>query len=463
MRALHLFLASLLAFVCAFVVLPRAAHAKGDNKSIGVYAEGPDAEEIRAAVVSAMPEGITVVDASKVKDAFGKAGLKAGLGKAFDNPKQRDKILDKVRKAAQGGSIDAVLIARSSSVKGKSKVHFFLVEASGEGTSFDEEVSLPAKSKKKPKDSDAARRKAIADAVTPPLEKLAPAASTGGSTPEETKKPEETEETPKEATDDKEKKEGDEEEEKEDATPAGARPKHDVMHSLFEVSGGLDVGIRKFDYTDRVSKNLRGYSVSGAPGVFLGGELFPGAGGSGVLRDIGLYVFYARSLFLKSAPSGGEKIDSTWQRYDIGLRVRIRTGSEKSPMLGIDVGYGGESFTFASAGLLDTESPSVSYKFLRLGLDARFPIGGFAVLAGAAYLPMLGGGDVADRFTSTKLSGLDFRLGVAMKFAEAFEARLLGRYTRIGYSFSSRASDTFQAGGASDALMSAMLGVAYVF
>ena len=449
------------AFFFATVAVPGAAHAK-DNKSIVVHVEGPDAEGIREALVSSMPEGLTVVDQGKAKGVLSKGG-KLPFGKTLDDGKKRGKLFDKLKKAGEAAKVDAFLVAHSRKDKGGTKVHVWLLESDSDLVALDQDVAVK---KKDP------AGKAVAAAAASALKQLAPApepepkAKPSDDSPKTAAKDEASDETPKKGDDEKEddKEKGkDKDADKGEPSAAGARKKHDPAHSLFEVALGADFGTRRLSFDLRQTGNIRGYSVSGAPGVFVGGELYPLAGGSGFLRDIGLTLFYAQALGLKSAPAGGDKLATTWSRWDVGVRARIRTGGDGSPIVGVGGGYGSETFTIDATGTLAEQSPIVAYKFLRVGLDVRIPVGALAFLGGASFLAPSTAGELGDRFTGTKLSGFDAFLGAAYMISPGIEARLLGRYRHFSYAFSPNPGDRYIAAGASDTLASVMLGVAYVF
>ena len=432
-------------FSFAFVVL-LSPLARADNKTLVVWVEGPDADRIRNMIADDAPEGVTVMDADVAKGALTKAGGKPPLQKTLDNAKNRQKLFDKLKKGAGAAKVDAFLFGSSKKAKGGTTVHLWLLTSDGE-VSLDQDVALS----KKKKDKDVEDAKLLGDAVNEPLKAIAPPPPP----------PPEPEPAPAEETKPAEEEKKDEGEEEE---PGEARKKHDVAHSFFEIGGGADIGIRKLSFDNRLTNNIRGYSVTGAPGVFIAGEIYPGANGKGVLRDIGIIFDYAQALGLKSAPSGGDKLDTTWNRWEIGLRARIRTGGETSPIVGVDVAYGAENFSISTDDpVLSAQSPSAAYRFVRLGLDARIPFGVAAIFGGADFLVVNSAGDVSDRFTGTKMSGLAAHIGLGFTVMEGLEARLMARITHFGYAFNSNPGDTYIADGASDTLTSIMIGAAYVF
>lgn len=457
----------LVALAVAFVALLTAVKGEAkEDKSIVVWVEGPDADRIRNMLSDDVPQGLIVVDADQAKALLSKAGAKPPIHKTLDDGKKRNKFFDKLKKAQSGSKISAVLLG--SSKKG-GKVHLWLVTSDGVG--LDKDVALS----KKKKDKDAEDAKILGDAVSDSLKSLAPPPE-----PEPTPEPTPTaaeEKSTAAAEGESEEKKIDEGEE-EPSTPAGARKKHDPARSLFEVAGGADIGIRKLSFDNRQTANIRGYNVTGAPGIFVAAEVYPLAGGKGIARDIGLIVDYAQAIGLKSAPSGGDKLDTTWNRWEIGVRARFRLGDDPAPMIGAVLAYGHEAFSIDTADpVLGSQTPSATYKFIRIGVDARVPVGSVALFGGFDFLlpsatscdandtctAATAPGDVAGRFRGTKISGLGAHIGFGLTLMEGLEARLAARITHFGYTFSPQTGDTYVADSASDTLTSVMLGVAYVF
>lgn len=423
--------------------------AKPKDRPVAIYIEGLDAESVGGDVVDALPEGLTMKDPAEYKAELAKAGQKGPLGKGLDSEKQKPKLYEKLRKAASAAGVDAVIIVRTSTAKGQIKAKIVVLETDSDLVALDTDVTLPAKGKKKKEDWEKERAAAVAEVVAPVLQKLAPA-------PEPEPEPKASvEEPPKEP----EKKDEEPEE------PGGPRPKHEVAHSMVDVGLGIDLGFRSLSFTDKKTNNVRGYSVSGTPGIYLAAEAYPLAGGKGFLKDLGLQLDYAQAIALKSSVSSdasGTNLATTWRRWMIALRYRIRTG-EKTPVIGLGVGYGGETFSIDASGVLADQTPSVDYKIVRLGADVRQSFGPFSLLANVAYLVVPSGGPVADRFTGSKLSGAEFGLGAAYMISSGFELRAVGRFRHVGYTFSPNPGDAYVASGASDNLQSLMIGAAYVF
>ena len=433
----------------AIVMIASDASAKKPAvRPIAIYLEGKDAEDIGGDVVQALPEGLKVVNPNDFKDALAAAGQKGPMGKGLDADKSKAKIAEKVRKAAEASKVYATLIVRvTPAPKGQTKVKLVLLETDSDLVALDKEITLPARGKKKQADWEKERADLVADAVKEPLGKLVPEPE-----PEPVAKEEEPAAKEEPAAEEEGKDEKPE-------SPSGPRPKNDPAHSLFEIGAGVDIGFRSLTFDKVPGSTVRGYSVGGTPGVAVAAELYPLAGSMNALGDLGITVLYARALALQSAPAGGDKLATTWSRYDVGLRYRIRTG-DRLPIIGIGVGLGNETFAIDAAGSrVEGQDPSVSYRFIRAGLDLRVPFGGFALFGGGNFLAISAGGDVADRFPGTKLSGFDFFLGAGFMIVPGLEARLAGRYRHVSYTFDTNT----QATAASESLSGLTIGAAYVF
>jgi hypothetical protein len=197
-------------------------------------------------------------------------------------------------------------------------------------------------------------------------------------------------------------------------------------------------------------------------------ELYPLAGSGGPIGDIGIVGLYSRALALQSAPQGGQKYSTTWDRWFAGLRYRIRTSGDTGPLVGITVGYGHEGFTFAGMpDTLDHEVAAEKYGYVKAAADVRIPVGPLAIMAGAGYLfTSTAGSDlstVSGRFSRAKVGGIEAQAGVGLTLAKGLEARALVRYTRFFWSMNPELGDTYIAGGAVDTFASLHLGVAYAF
>ncbi|MBL8720391.1 MAG: hypothetical protein JNL79_30680 [Myxococcales bacterium] len=430
---------------------------KPPDKIIVVLAEGPDADVLTEAVEGSLPPGIVAGNKKEFVEALVKGGQKGPFGKSLDNSKTREKTLERVRKAADTASVDVVVILKADKGPKGRKVLVLVIDPKQATLAREDEINLPAK---KPKDASEDTKPIVAS-VKPTLEKMAPVA------PEPEDEPEPVEEKPKEP-------------------PKSNRPEGEVDRALVQIHLGLEIGARRFEYADPVSTGascptggctkLRNYNVGSAPMPMLALDLFPLSGMDGFAAGFGLYAGYGRAVGLKSAPTGGQSIETSWDKFDVGLQYRLALGSKPSgnPLLFIQAGFGGESFTFTSAGTIANEVPNAGYKFLRLGVAARIPfVDRFGIKLGAAVLPTLSGGNsdsVAGRFDAnpgggkTSLFGFDLGAALWVKITGGLEGVVSTRYTRFGYGFEAKGGDPFQASGATETMWGLVrFGLSYAY
>jgi hypothetical protein len=442
----------------ASLMFTLAREARAADKLVVIHAEGDGSDAIANEIRNQLPKGLSTStgDLKKFDAALAKAGHKGAMGKALDSTKQRDKLLEKVRKAATNAKVDVVVILRVKKNKKDRTVTILVVDPTSAALAREDEVTLSGTKK-----SDADSKPVVAS-VTPALEKFAP--------PPEPPPPPKKEEkiAAKGEEGEEEKKEGEEGEEEKKEEPGAERKTGDVASALFIVGAGVDLGNRSFEYHQPITNNLRAYRVSFAPMLNLNAELYPLAGSSGPLKGLGLAGHYAQALALQSAPQGGDKFQTTWNRWFIGLRYRILLG-DKGMFVSPVIGYGGENFTFS--GLeepLKSQAPAAKYTFVKLGVDGRFPVGPVAIMAGVGYLfTSSPSGDntelVSGRFPHMNVDGVDANIGVGVGIIKGLEARIAFRYTRFFYAFNPEPGERYVAGGALEQLSSLHLGAAYVF
>ncbi|GAC1351127.1 MAG: hypothetical protein NVSMB1_01180 [Polyangiales bacterium] len=470
---------SLLFATLSLTVLSHATYARAASPpKIVVLSEGPDAEALRNDALKVMPDGFSVGDSPSFVKALGKAGHKGAVGKDLDSDKKHDKTIEQIHKAAESEKVDAVLIVRGQKdKKGSRAARILLVETKSPTPIL--ETTTPLAKKKKGEDDQAPLR----DVIAAPLKGLLPVPE---AEPVKTKGKEKGKDKKKEkekkkdvASEDKEKdKDQDEsddddkadadkaEEKKPAAAKEGERRAHEINSAIFVAGVGVEFGARRFDYTDRVTKNLRAYDVTGAPMAKVDLEAYPAAMTTiPVLRDFGIIGGFGYAFLLKSAPQGGQSINTTWSRYYVGARERIHLGNgDSAPMLGVSVSYSAEAFKFSADGQLAQEVPSVNYRGFRFALDGRIPVvPTAAVLVGAGYTAIGAGGAVAARFPKASIGGVDAHIGGAITILKGLEARVIVDYRRFFYKMNTVPGDTYVAGGALDAFYGLQLGIAYVY
>jgi hypothetical protein len=237
---------------------------------------------------------------------------------------------------------------------------------------------------------------------------------------------------------------------------------------------GMEIGGRWFDYSDGVSTDLLPYSGFGAPMPAISAEVYPlAATRIPIASDLGVGLSYAHGFPRKSSTQAYGGIDASWDRVRATLRYRLRIDDlpfqerpgnvATSSILGLTGGIGYERFGFDAKGRIAGEVPDVSYLYLHVGLDGRFPVSSVAALVHASYLGPLSGGAVYDRFRGARVSGIDVGGGLAVKIVAGFELRLTADYMRWFSSFDPKYADAYIAGGARDELLAVHLGGAYAY
>ncbi len=417
---------------------PAHAWAAGSAKAIAIYVEGNDADTVRTALLAVVPERLRVIDSGAFTDALGKEGQRGSFGAALTQPKQREKALIRLRKAAAAVGADAVIAARSKkNSPGGLVVAILWIDQIPGDLQVDEDVTLPGGSD--------AKKTALHGLLDPHLEQLA------GPKPvaEKTSVPKPTND-PAVAPP--------------PAAETSTREKNLMSTALFAASLGVEIGGRRFTYSDPITSNTRDYDVFGAPMPAVAVEIYPGAGTTiPFIKDLGLTGSFARAFGISSATKSGTKLGTTWMRFGGGLRARFRPGSPTGPVIGVNGGINFTSFIFDGSATLATSTPDVKYMALRGGLDARIPFWRMALLLDAGYDGPLSAGPVYDRFNGSTVGGVDFGAGLAILLAAGFEARLTGHYTRYFYSFDPVPGNKYVAGGALDELFGIGIGVAYAY
>lgn len=229
---------------------------------------------------------------------------------------------------------------------------------------------------------------------------------------------------------------------------------------IVELGVGVELAGRRFAYTDALTGNLRPYDLFPAALVGVKGELFPFARTQGLARGLGLSFDYASAVGLSSA-LGDERITTHWNRLGLDVHARFWPSGTPGPRVGLTGGFGWTRFDFDAARPLAESLPSVSYRYLRAGLEARLPAGPVSAIASLGYRGVLSGGATYDRFRAHSLAGVDASLGFALPLGRGFEAQLAATYTRYFATFSPEPGDAYIAGGALDELLGLGLTVTY--
>src|SRR5687767_6264214 len=94
--------------VATLILALGTREARAADKVVVFHSEGDGADAIADDVKDQMPKGLVAGDPKKFEGALTKAGHKGAMGKALDSTKARDKLVEKIRKAAQNSKSDVV-------------------------------------------------------------------------------------------------------------------------------------------------------------------------------------------------------------------------------------------------------------------------------------------------------------------------------------------------------------------
>jgi hypothetical protein len=431
------------------------ASADATVTQVVVVAEGPDARAARDEIRSAVSGRYQVVDSSPFAGALARAGQKGAIGPTLALPKKRAATVDRLQRAAEDVQADDVIVVVTTrTASGRKLATAYVVDAK-----LDEphEVRAAVGATGHPLGVAVAQEldhlhpaptPPVAAALPSPAPPFSPVAVSAGPVAPESAPP------PIESSADQ------------FSSPLPHRVKHTVGREWVQVDAGIEGGMRRFSYYDGFSKNLRPYTLNAAPLASVDGSLYPFASsGAFLLDDVGLALGYAQAFALQSTSDDGGKLDTEWQRFYAGGRIRARLGSSpRAVVLDVLGAYAGESFFFEGTASPTAAYPSVEYRYVRTLAEGRIPIGSrFAVTADAGYLFVLSAGDVAARFPHSSVGGIEAGLGGAVTIVSGFEARLGLSYRRFFYSMNPVPGDSYVAGGALDQFWSLSGSLAYVY
>jgi hypothetical protein len=229
------------------------------------------------------------------------------------------------------------------------------------------------------------------------------------------------------------------------------------------VSVSVDVGNRRFKYSDELGGALRPYNLAIAPMLSFGLEAYPLATSNvPVLRDLGFRGRLSRAFGLDSTTPEGASIDTSWTRFSGEVRQRALVPGRHPLEFGAFFGADASYFVMSSKTEIQALLPSARTVSLRFGLDGRVLIAGrFSTMLDVAYLHVTSPGEVYQHFRDPHLAGIDGALGFALGIVPGLEARLAGRYTRYFATFHPEVGDPYVAGGALDEQLQIGLGVRY--
>lgn len=227
-----------------------------------------------------------------------------------------------------------------------------------------------------------------------------------------------------------------------------------------ELRAGFSWVSRRFFYTDNFKDRLRTYDMGLAPAPFADAEWYPGGDAIGSpSAHLGLVGHFEKSMGWTSKRASGERFDTSGHEWQLGVRGRMPVLPHQ---IGASLTYGNQAFEVDD----DPRSPlvpDVSYKFLRLGFDARARFDEFSLGGHLAYRFILDAGAVEsdEWFPRTSVGGLDLGAFVGYGLADEFDILAGVDYRRYFYTLNPEPGDRRVAGGALDQFVSLWLGLGY--
>ncbi len=448
------------------------ARAESARPKVVVWTEGADGERIRSEVSSALGTSFEVVSPAEWRGGVTRlGGGRASLEGSLRDHRKRDALLGRAQKAAAEAHVSDVVLVWTTHTRHHASAEVLVIDtAHGAaapvhvadlrkvGATARDEVTLAHP----PGSSPPAAPVASAAPVAAPAR---PVASTPATMPSADSDGRDRHLTWNAG--------GGEEVRDAPSGSAPPRPVHAVGSELLDVSVSGGVGTRNFAYSGAAAgsqASLRSYRMNGAPVFGLQAAIYPLADAHlPVLSDLGVVLGFSQAFALQSSSVDAGTQSTRWVNALAGGRFRLRTGTGHAPILGVTGAYESQSFTFSSSSaagsgtVLTGAYPSVQYESVAVSLDARVPLGRFAVMAQGGYIDVLSAGDVANDFPHAKVAGVAGEIGAAVTILTGLEARVVADYHRYFYSLETTPGDTLIASGATDQMWNARASVAYIF
>ncbi len=255
-----------------------------------------------------------------------------------------------------------------------------------------------------------------------------------------------------------------------DASPAGRSV------PFVAVAAGVELGGRRFRFSNPQEGNLRPYDAGGVPMLRLSAELTPLAfSTSKAANGWTLTASYAHSTPLDSTATINQgqsnempvSVPTTWSELDLGLGYRYRFGAADASYVGLMGGYGIHTFTFdfdSASDTLKNQIPDVKYKFISVGLDTRFAFAGrFAALLSGGTRLVSATGNIGNNFQKTDVLAFGTAAGLAAGITRTIEARLVGRFDQYSHTFTPKSDMMVVADGGTDRYFGVTLSAVFLY
>lgn len=249
---------------------------------------------------------------------------------------------------------------------------------------------------------------------------------------------------------------------KKDADPQPKKPKKPGVAGtgpLLVATAGFELGWRLLRYRNAQTDNLRPFDAAHVGLLHIRARLQPLAKSTtAAVRPLALTGEVAIAAPLETNTVGGsEAIETTWREIDVGARYTIGVGDNLG--LALDLAYGMTQFAFNGAGTLMDSVPEVDYRYVRVGGALVYKKHKLTAAAGAAWLPILSTGVMADRFSGVASAGMKVAAGGSYALTKSLAAHLSAFYRRYAHNFSYETGASHQADGADDHFFGFTLGV----
>jgi hypothetical protein len=230
--------------------------------------------------------------------------------------------------------------------------------------------------------------------------------------------------------------------------PAGGR-------AMATVRAGVEIGFRRFRYSEPESGNLRPYDGRGNVHVVVEAELHPWRRftRSSLLGRLSIVGGAGISPTIVATDAAGNSVNAYWRSQHAALRVRALGAGALT--LDVDAGWLHTLYEFRDAGGAQLgDVPDVDYHALRFGARGGLRRGAAEAWLGGDFRQLLSGGPLSNRFSGERVWGAGARAGGALwLLRRRLELRGEATFGYYGWSFEPNPNDVYKAGGASDVLV----------
>jgi hypothetical protein len=390
---------------------------------VAIVPGGAVSAPVAEALGARLPGPWSPAPPEKIVDALRDEGQVGVIGAALKTREARAELVERARRAARRGGVDAILFLRTSRVDDGRRVDLLLVAPDREQPVLDTSVDIVSTAAAGQELVRATVSRSLGSLEAAAPEPLAPAATRAAGV------------DPAGAL---------------DTAPsppvpmrgAGAAPDHaareasDGAVSVFALSAGAGTSSRFLRILDRKYEKDRAYRVPAVLSGILEAELYPFArGGSWLLRGLGVAAGVQSAVGLRSDLPDGASAPATWIRGEATLHERLLFGARGWLSIGLFAGVVGERFAVDEVAPEEAKLPNTKHLEALLGGEARLSLRPLALLAGAAFAPQITAGAPPDPYNRASSHAVEGRLGVAVPVNRHFEVRAMASYRRVLYTF----------------------------